>query len=63
MNDRELLSVVRRFASAWAMAEISVRAKRRNALVSLGKGGACVCHFCNVLRAGVAQDDPAPTMA
>lgn len=42
-----------RFASARAMADISVEANRRDPLVSLGKKGRCACHFCNTLRTGI----------
>lgn len=36
------------------MADISVRVNRANPCVSLGRGGACACFYCEALRRGVA---------
>lgn len=41
-------------ASARAMADISVQVNRDNPFVSLGKGGACACFYCQAIRDGMA---------
>ena len=53
MNEAALGENTIRLAPAQAMAQISVEANRRDPLVSLGKAGACTCHFCDTLRRGV----------
>lgn len=40
------------------MAEASLRAIRARPEVVLGRGGTCTCHFCRVLRAGLAHWRP-----
>lgn len=42
-----------RLAPARAMADLSVKANRRDPLVSLGKNGRCTCSYCRLLRDGV----------
>jgi aminoglycoside 3-N-acetyltransferase len=42
-----------RLASARRMADLSVKANRRDPLVSLGKNGRCTCAYCHALRDGV----------
>ena len=41
-------------AGAQDMADISVKVNRDNPLVSLGKGGACSCFYCQAVREGLA---------
>lgn len=43
------------FASARAMADISVAVNRATPLVSLGRDGACRCFYCEAVRKGVGQ--------
>ncbi len=58
MHEAKLGESTIRLAPAREMADISVEANRVNPLVSLGKGGACPCRFCDTLRKGVAGETP-----
>jgi len=53
MTEASLGEGLIRLAPARAMADVSVRANRRNPLVSLGKNGRCTCAYCRSLREGV----------
>ncbi|MEI8243226.1 MAG: hypothetical protein WCI17_08175 [bacterium] len=53
MRQEQLGEAPRFFATARAMADISVDVNRQNPLCSIGRGGAC--HFCTALREGLAK--------
>jgi aminoglycoside 3-N-acetyltransferase len=53
MKEAPLGEATIRFSPARPMIDLSVRANRRDPLVSLGKNGRCTCSYCRLLRDGV----------